>query len=172
MGGQSCFIQNLSDWAHLFNETRLAQQECTAFCVTPVTLQFMHFFSGLEGQTKQTETKATLQTLTMPELWKDWVLPQWVITYKLSWLLQTRFLLSSRSISLRVQWSDTPTATFQSHSHQFTDALLVAWPWRVTIQNFFHLFFFHLKCQHLKVNRGRANCFPNDWSALWINAAT
>lgn len=43
MGGQSCFIRNLSDLAHLFNETRAARQERTAFCATAVTRQFTDF---------------------------------------------------------------------------------------------------------------------------------
>lgn len=143
---------------------------------------FYLFFGGvwgrLEGQTKRSKTDAAFKTSAMPKLWNDWVLCRvilWeeeVATLSLLLLLQ-RFLPSSRSISLGVlnaaarQLRPSSGVAFKRLLPS-TDAALVAWPWRVTVQ----LVFFHLKCQHLKVNRGLAHCFPDDRSALWIKAAT
>lgn len=51
MGGQSCFIRNLSDLAHLFNETLSPRQECAAFCATAVT-RLLFFFQRVGGANK------------------------------------------------------------------------------------------------------------------------
>lgn len=74
MGGQSCFIRNLSDLAHLFNETRAARQERTAFCATAVTRQFTDFFIlfifwwcvGEVGGANKTKTKLTPHSKRQP----------------------------------------------------------------------------------------------------------
>lgn len=109
---------------------------------------FYLFFGGvwgrLEGQTKRTKTDAAFKTSATPKLWNDWVLcrvilrEEEVATHSLLLLLQ-RFLPSSRSISLGAlnaaarQLRPSSGVAFKRLLPS-TDAALVAWPWRVTVQ--------------------------------------